>query len=128
MGLLSKTIAYSTDHVRDPTRLQTMVDDVLAFSQILQTQWRQLSISKIDALAEATELSSETRDKTLPVLWRLLRSALFVVTILLKGVIGRVLNDRALAVANGTIMCASAYWCIVVIDHLQLLVSCQLNL
>ena len=127
MGSFAKTLAYSIDHVRDPALVQAMMDNVLTFAQTLNMQWRQLSISQFDASAEDTEFSLQTRDKTLPALWRLLRSALFVVTIFLKGVVGRILNDPALAVANGTIMCAFACWCIVVIDQLQLLVSCQLN-
>jgi len=84
------------------------MNDVLAFSQTLHTQWGQLSISNIDASAEDTEFSLQTRDKTLPVLWRLLRSALFVVTIIVKAVFGRVLNDRALAVPDGMTMCSPA--------------------
>lgn len=101
MGPLSKLMAYCADHVRDTWLIQTTMDDTLSFSKMLHAQWRQIRLSAVDPSEEVRRFTEPTFKKTMPTLWRLLRSALFLATILVRAIIGRVLNDRALAQPNG---------------------------
>jgi len=61
------------------------------------TQWRQNKLSEIDVSEEAEYLASEATEGTLPQLWKLLKSALFGTVIVLRAVVGRILNDPVLA-------------------------------
>ncbi|KAF2714749.1 hypothetical protein K504DRAFT_366030 [Pleomassaria siparia CBS 279.74] len=97
MGPLSRLIAHSVENVRDPWLIQTMMDDLASFSRALMTQWRQIRFSGISAAEESTYLADEALNKTLPVLWKLLKAALFATTIILRGVLIRTLGDGSLA-------------------------------
>ncbi|KAF2270090.1 hypothetical protein CC78DRAFT_485911 [Lojkania enalia] len=97
MGPLSKLIAHSVENVQDTWLVQTMMDDLASFSRALTTQWRQIKFSEIDPAEESLYLEQEALHKTLPLLWKLLKAALFATTIILRGVFSRILNDGALA-------------------------------
>ncbi|KAF2794382.1 hypothetical protein K505DRAFT_275302 [Melanomma pulvis-pyrius CBS 109.77] len=97
MGPLSRLIAHSVENVKDPWLIQTMMDDLASFSRALTTQWRQTRFSGVDPAEESIYLGEEALNKTLPVLWRLLKAALFATTIILRGVLSRTLGDGALA-------------------------------
>ncbi|KAF2497571.1 hypothetical protein BU16DRAFT_482646, partial [Lophium mytilinum] len=97
MGPLSRLMAHAVENIRDPWLIQTMVDDLAGFSRALTTQWRQNKLSEIDVSEEALFLEEEALRTTLPVLWKLLKAALFATTIVLRGVLGRILSDRILA-------------------------------
>jgi hypothetical protein len=97
MGPLSRLIAHAVEHVRDPWLIQTMMDDLAGFARALTTQWRQLDFSEIDPTQETLHLGEEALHNTLPLLWRLLRAALFATTIILRGVFTRTLGDSTLA-------------------------------
>jgi hypothetical protein len=77
-----------------------MVSDLVGFSKALLSQWRQNRLSKVDLHEEASVLAIETQTVTAPQLWKLLRSSLFALTIVFRGAIGRLLNDRILASDN----------------------------
>ncbi|KAF2875067.1 hypothetical protein BDV95DRAFT_486025 [Massariosphaeria phaeospora] len=97
MGPLSKLIAHSVENVKDPWLIQTMMDDLAGFARALTTQWRQIKFSEIDPAEEARYLEEEALNSTLPLLWKLLKAALFATTIILRGVFTRILRDGALA-------------------------------
>jgi hypothetical protein len=97
MGPLSRLIAHSVENVKDPWLIQTMMDDLASFSRALTTQWRQIRFSEIDPAEEATYLGEEALNTTLPVLWRLLKAALFSTVVILRGVFSRTLADSVLA-------------------------------
>ena len=97
MGPLSRIIAHAVENVRDPWVIQTMMDDLASFARALTTQWRQISFSEIDPAEEATFLEEEALHKTVPLLWNLLKAALFATTITLRGVMIRTLGDKTLA-------------------------------
>ena len=94
-------MAHSVEHVKDPWLIQTMMDDLASFSRALMTQWRQNKLSGIDASEEPLYLDDEARTRTIPSLWKLLKAALFATTIVLRGVMGRVLGDSTLAADGG---------------------------
>ncbi|KAK3214213.1 hypothetical protein GRF29_28g2356509 [Pseudopithomyces chartarum] len=57
----------------------------------------EISFSEIDSAEEATFLEEEALHKTVPLLWNLLKAALFATTITLRGVMIRTLGDKTLA-------------------------------
>ncbi|KAF2112599.1 hypothetical protein BDV96DRAFT_648851 [Lophiotrema nucula] len=97
MGPLSRLIAHTVENVKDPWLIQTMMDDLASFSRALTTQWRQIKLSEIDPAEESAYLEEEALNKTLPLLWKLLKAALFATTIILRGVFSRTLSDGVLA-------------------------------
>ena len=97
MGPLSKLIAHAVQNVRDPWLIQTMMDDLASFARALTTQWRQIRFSEIDPKEEAMVLEEDALNRTLPLLWKLLKAALFATTIILGGVFTRTLGDGVLA-------------------------------
>ena len=101
MGPLSRLIAHAAENVKDPWLIQTMIDDLEAFAKTLAAQWRHNKISEVDASEESIFFEEIALTKTIPLLWRMLRSALFATAIVLRGVMGRVLNDGRLAADGG---------------------------
>ncbi|KAG9639839.1 peroxin-8 Pex8-penicillium chrysogenum, partial [Aureobasidium melanogenum] len=97
LGPLSRLIAHTIDHVKDPWLVQSAVEDLSDFSKRLGTQWRQNKLSEIDASEETIFLHEEARKNTVPTLWKLLRSTLFAIVIILRSASGRVVGNAALA-------------------------------
>lgn len=97
LGPLSRLIAHTIDHVQDTWLVLSAVEDIADFSKRLGIQWRQNKLSEIDASEEAIFLYEEARTTTLPTLWRLLRSILFAIVIMLRSAVARVVGDVSLA-------------------------------
>lgn len=97
LGPLSRLIAHSVDNVRDPRIVAQTVDYLADFVRTLMVQWRQNKLSEIDVAEEAEFLDAESREITLPALWKMLRNCLYSVVITLRAVLGRTINDPALA-------------------------------
>ncbi|OCK76535.1 hypothetical protein K432DRAFT_335540, partial [Lepidopterella palustris CBS 459.81] len=97
MGPLSRLMAHAVENVQDPWLIQTMLDDLASFARALTTQWRQNKLSEIDASEESLYLNEEALQTTLPLLWKLLKATLFATTVVLRGVMSRVLRDGTLA-------------------------------
>src|SRR5262249_50651787 len=96
IGPLSRLICHSVEYTPNPWKIQKLVEQLTGFSRSLLTQWRQNKLSSIDVSEESTYLDQDSLEKTVPRLWKVLRSALFTVTTILQGVIGRLLGDRML--------------------------------
>lgn len=97
LGPLSRLISHSVENVTDSWVVQTMVEDLAGFTKSLLNQWRQSRLSLVDAHVEVQRLSEETMTKTVPALWKLLKATLFALVIVLRGAVGRLLNDGVLA-------------------------------
>ncbi|KAF4240191.1 hypothetical protein CNMCM6457_007967 [Aspergillus fumigatiaffinis] len=97
LGPLSRLIAHSVENTSDPTLVSQSVDQIAHFGRTLMVQWRQNKLSEIDASEELEFLDSESLKSTIPSLWKLLRNCLYSVVIVLRAVLGRVLNDHILA-------------------------------
>jgi hypothetical protein len=97
MGPLSRIIAHAVENVRDPWVIQAMMDDLASFARALTTQWRQINFSEVDPAEEGIYLEEQALQKTVPLLWRLLKAALFATTVTLRGVLMRTLRDKTLA-------------------------------
>jgi hypothetical protein len=103
LGPLSRLIAHSIDSARDPRIVARTVDQLADFVRTLMVQWRQNKLSEIDVTEEAEFLDAESREKTLPALWQMLRNCLYSVVIALRAVLGRTINDPALAANSSKI-------------------------
>lgn len=101
MGPFSRLISHTVENVRDPWLIQTMMDDLAGFARSLTLQWRQNKLSEIDLSEEPQHLHQETIKTTSPLLWRILKNALFATVIVLRGSLGRMLGDGALAADSG---------------------------
>ena len=101
LGPLSRLIGHSVDNVVDPWLVSAAVEDLETFAKTLHLQWRQNKLSEIDASEENLYLDAETLGATTPQLWKLLRSTLFAVVIILRSAVGRVLGDATLANDEG---------------------------
>ena len=97
LGPLSRLIAHAVENTSNSWAVQTMIDDLAGFTKSLLTQWRACRFSDIEAQAEAQVFAEEALKTTIPGLWRLLRVTLFALVIVLRGAVGRLLNDPALA-------------------------------
>lgn len=102
MGPLSRLIAHTTEQLKDAFLIQTMMDDLVEYSKTIFQQWRWTKLSGIDPREEGRYLDEATMSKTLPVLWKLLRSNLFAISVILRSVAGRILGDRTLGNDAGT--------------------------
>jgi hypothetical protein len=74
-----------------------MVEDLTGFTRSLITQWRQSKLSMVDPPLETNVFAEEMLKTTSPALWKLLKASLFALVIILRGAVGRILNDAILA-------------------------------
>lgn len=101
LGPLSRLIAHSIENVKNPHVVADMVGSISDFSRTLLIQWRQNKLSEVDVSEETEFLDTESLKTTIPNLWQLLRSCLFSMVIILRAVMGRVINDPVLAADKG---------------------------
>ncbi|KAL4777555.1 hypothetical protein BDW60DRAFT_5303 [Aspergillus nidulans var. acristatus] len=97
LGPLSRLIAHAVENSRDPRLVARSVDRIADFVRTLMVQWRQNKLSEVDKAEEQEFLEAESLRDTIPNLWKLLRNCLYSVVIILRAVLGRIVNDRALA-------------------------------
>ncbi|KLJ10953.1 hypothetical protein EMPG_09784 [Blastomyces silverae] len=100
LGPLSRLIAHAIDNCQVQGLVVQAVDSLLDFTRTLMVQWRQNKLSEVDISEEAEFLDETSLQTTIPILWRLLKTSLFSIVILLRAALGRVLNDRVLAADN----------------------------
>ncbi|RJE26264.1 Peroxisomal membrane protein Pex17 [Aspergillus sclerotialis] len=97
LGPLSRLIAHAIENACDPALVSQAVDHIANFARTLMVQWRQNKLSEVDRAEEAEFLDSDSLESTIPALWKLLRNCLYSTIIILRAVLGRVINDRVLA-------------------------------
>lgn len=101
LGPLARLIGHAVDEVTESWLVMAALADVEGLARTLYMQWRQTKLSEIDASEENVYLDSASLKKTIPALWKLLRSALFALVIILRSAVGRMLGDSALAGDEG---------------------------
>ncbi len=102
LGPLSRLISHAVERVHQSSFVLRALDDLEAFARTLQVQWRQNKLSEIDQAEEARYLGRSTVEQMLPQLWKLLRTTLFAVVVVLRSAIGRILSDGVLASHEGS--------------------------
>lgn len=101
LGPLARLIGHAIEQVKQSSIVTSAAEDLELFAKTLHLQWRQNKLSEIDASEESIYLTKHTLDRTTPQLWKLLRSTVFAVVIVLRSIISRTLNDGALANSEG---------------------------
>ena len=101
LGSLSRLTAVSVEKVQNIKLLVAMMDDISAFTRSLCIQWRQNKLSEIDVNEEAIFLSDETLKISLPLLWRVLKSSMFAIVVVLRSLLGRTIGDARLPLDRG---------------------------
>ena len=96
LGSISRLIAFSAENVGNVDLLAVVIEDFSAFARCLCVQWRQNKLSEIDITEETVYLTDETLETTLPLLWRVLKSSMFLTVITLRSILARVLGDSRL--------------------------------
>ncbi|PLB33931.1 putative peroxisomal membrane protein Pex17 [Aspergillus candidus] len=97
LGPLSRLIAHAVENAREPSLVVRTVDYIAEFARTLMVQWRQNKLSEVDKTEETDFLDPESLQNTIPGLWKLLRNSLYSTVIVLRAVLGRVMNDKVLA-------------------------------
>lgn len=100
LGPLSRLISHAVENARDPKLVAQSVDYMADFVRTLMVQWRQNKLSEVDVAEEAEFLDAESLKTTIPALWKVLRSCLYSVVIVLRAVLGRTINEPALAAGS----------------------------
>ena len=101
LGSLSRLTAVSVEKVQDIELLVVVMDDLSAFTRSLRIQWRQNKLSEIDIMEEAIFLSNETLRTSLPLLWRVLKSSMFAIVVILQSLLGRTIRDTKMPLDTG---------------------------
>ncbi|KAJ5939411.1 hypothetical protein N7466_002545 [Penicillium verhagenii] len=98
LGPLSRLISHAVENAQNPQLVAQTVDYIADFVRTLMVQWRQNKLSEVDVAEEKDFLDEESLQTTIPALWKVLRNCLYSVVIVLRAVLGRTINDPALAV------------------------------
>ena len=93
LGALSRLTAFCVENVPNADLLSAMITDLSAFTRSLFVQWRQNKLSEIDITEESIHLTEKSLNATIPLLWRVLKSTMFAVIIVLRSLLGRVLGE-----------------------------------
>jgi hypothetical protein len=97
MGPLSRLIAHAIENVNNSLRVVEVREHLLTFTGKLLTRWQQNKLSEVDPSEENTFLTSEALRITFPVLWQVLKTAMFATVVILRAVMGRTLIDPILS-------------------------------
>ncbi|TGO56275.1 hypothetical protein BCON_0080g00340 [Botryotinia convoluta] len=97
MGPLSRLIAYAIENMSNSLLAIKIREHLLSFSGRLLEGWKRNKLSEIDPSEEAAFLTPETLQITAPVLWQVLKSAMFATVVILQGLMGRTMLDPILS-------------------------------
>ena len=101
LGSLSCVMAFAIDTLPTIDLLPKAMTDLSAFTHSLCVQWRQNKLSEVDVSEEAIFLSDVSLRETLPPLWRMLRSCMFAIIVIIRSLLSRTVVDRKIAENEG---------------------------
>ncbi|CAG8980650.1 hypothetical protein HYALB_00013061 [Hymenoscyphus albidus] len=95
MGPLSRLISHAVEYSKTPARTIEILDHLLAFTGNLLAAWELNKLSELDASEENIILTPETLRVTYPVLWQVLKSAMFSTVVILRAIVAKtVINSH----------------------------------
>ncbi|KAG9232036.1 hypothetical protein BJ875DRAFT_97978 [Amylocarpus encephaloides] len=97
MGPLSRLIAHAVEFSMNPVGSVEVLDHLLVFSGKLLTAWESNKLSELDASEERTSLTPETLQVTYPVLWQVLKSAMFAIVVILRSIVAKTVTNSHLS-------------------------------
>ncbi|KAL8811025.1 MAG: hypothetical protein Q9200_002114, partial [Gallowayella weberi] len=101
LGRLSRLAAFFVRHAADLNTLTALLQTFLDVSRSLCFQWRQNKLSEVDVFEETLYLTDEAINISLPLLWRVLRSSVFAIVVILVSYTGRLLGDKLMKRDDG---------------------------
>ncbi|MCJ1246000.1 hypothetical protein MMC30_003204 [Trapelia coarctata] len=104
LGSLSRLISLCVANVKDADRLIRMSDNISSFTRSLCIQWQQNKLSEVDAAEESRFLTELSLKSSLPLLWQILKSALFAVVVMQASLLGRVIGDGHMPVTQAPLI------------------------
>ena len=107
MGPLSRLISHAVENVNNPRRIVEAREHLLKFTGDLLERWKRNKLSEIDPSEEKAFLTPDTLRVTLPVLWQVLKTAMFAVVVVLRSITARTLTDHFLASSHNAPVTAS---------------------
>lgn len=93
MGPLAKLAGFAARHATETGVVLQAQEDLSIFAQRVLDAWSKNRLSDVDPAMEGTRLSLETKEKTWPALWQLLRKLMFGVVAVLQAIVSRSLLD-----------------------------------
>lgn len=97
MGPLSRLIAHAIKNMSNSLLAVEVREHLLSFTGRLLESWKRNKLSEIDLSEEETFLTPETIQITVPVLWQVLKGAMFATVVILQGLMERTLMDATLS-------------------------------
>ncbi|RDL38151.1 uncharacterized protein BP5553_05584 [Venustampulla echinocandica] len=97
MGPLSRLVSHAVEHMINPTRTIEVLDHLLVFTGKILATWQLNKLSELDPSEENTFLTPETLRVTFPVLWQVLKTAMFASVVILQAIISKALLDPHLS-------------------------------
>ncbi|CZR61592.1 related to peroxisomal membrane protein PEX17 [Phialocephala subalpina] len=107
MGPLSRLIAHAVEHTTQPAKIIEAREHLLTFTGDLLERWKRNKLSEVDPSEETEFLTPDTLRVTFPVLWQVLKSAMFATVVILRAILGRTLIDPFLAFPQNAPVMAS---------------------
>lgn len=101
LGPLSRLVSHAVEQTQQSWLISAVAEDLETFARTIHVQWRQTKLSEIDPSKEGIFLDHLTLGTTAPQFWKLMRSTLYAVVIILRSIIGRTLGDASLANDTG---------------------------
>ena len=96
LGSMSRLIAFSIENATSIDSFNRVLQDISQFARSMCIQWRQNKLSEIDISEESVFLGEETLRASLPLLWRVLKSGMFAVVVILRSFVGQILGSPCL--------------------------------
>ena len=97
LGPLATLAAFGLNQRHDMSLLLRVGEDIMAFCRSLSIQWRQNKLSEIAEGEEEQFLTEETLRSSLPLLWQVLKSAMFSVIVLQRVIVGHLVGNGKLS-------------------------------
>jgi hypothetical protein len=120
MGPLSRLIAHSIENMSNPLQIIEIREHLLSFADKIADSWRRNKLSEVDATEEEAFLTPETLQVTFPLLWQVLKTAMFATVVILSAIIGRTIIDRKL---GGRLAAATASKSLLVLQRIHFISS-----
>ena len=94
LGALSRLAAFCLANLQDVSIFLSIGEELLSFTRSLSVQWLRNKLSELEVAEESVWLSEACLNSSLPLLWRVLKSALFAVVVLESSIISRIIRER----------------------------------
>jgi hypothetical protein len=120
MGPLSRLIAHSIENMSNSLRIVDIREHLLAFADRILASWQRNKLSEVDPSEEEAFLTPETLRVTFPLLWQVLKTAMFATVVILSAIIGRSLIDPVL---GGRRASATASQALVILQQIHFISS-----